>query len=327
MNHITLLIIGAGPIGLSCAIAAKKNGISYKLIDKGCLVNSIHNFPNEMSFFSSSNNIEIGNIPFSSLSLRPTKQEALEYYRRVAEHFELNIGLYESFSTMETIESSDTLKTFSVKTSKKTYTCQFIINSTGFFGLPIQMEIIGEDLPKVKHYFTTAHHLYKQKLAVIGASNSAIDVALDSYRKGADVTLLIRGDKIGDSVKYWVKPDIENRISEGSIKVYYNTNVKKISYNSITIEQAGKQITLENDFVYAMTGYKPDFDVYTSLGITIDEPSGHPSHNKDTMETNAPQIFLAGVVSGGSNTRDLYIENTRDHGDKIMARIKNILPI
>lgn len=325
MNHPTLLIIGAGPIGITCAIAAKENGISYKLIDKGCLTNSIHNFPDEMSFFSSSNNIEIGNIPFSSLSVRPTKQEALEYYRRVAEHFDLNIGLYESFSSMETIESTESIKTFKVKTSKDDYTCHFIINATGFYGLPIKLNVPGEDLPKVKHYFTTAHHLFKQKLAVIGASNSAIDVALDSYRKGADVSLIIRGDKIGESVKYWVKPDIENRIAEGSIKVYYNTTVKDISTEEITIEQSGKQMTLENDFVYAMTGYKPDFDLYTSLGINTNKTTGHPSHTEDTMETNASQVFLAGVVSGGSNTRDLYIENTRDHGDKIMTRIKAIL--
>ncbi len=327
MNHITLLIIGSGPIGLSCAIAAKKNGISYKLIDKGCLVNSIHNFPDEMSFFSSSNNIEIGNIPFSSLSLRPTKQEALEYYRRVAEHFELNIGLYESFSSMKTSEVTNNIKKFSVDTSKETYSCHFIVNATGFYGLPIPLNVPGEDLSNVKHYFTSAHHLYKQKLAVIGASNSAIDVALESYRKGADVSLIIRGTTIGDSVKYWVKPDIENRIAEGSIKVYYNTNVKEISDKNITVEQEGKRMTLENDFVYAMTGYKPDFNLYTSLGITIDEPSGHPNYNEETMETNAPQVFLAGVVSGGSNTRDLYIENTRDHGDKIMSRIKDTLHI
>lgn len=325
MNHITLLIIGSGPIGLSCAIAAKKNGINYKLIDKGCLVNSIHNFPDEMSFFSSSNNIEIGNIPFSSLSLRPTKQEALEYYRRVADHFELNIGLYESFSSMETIKNVEQVKKFRVETSKTTYTCNFIINATGFYGIPILLDIPGENLPKVKHYFTTAHHLYKQKLAVIGASNSAIDVALESYRKGADVSLIIRGDKIGESVKYWVKPDIENRIAEGSIKVFYNTEVKEISEKEIKIEQAGKPITLDNDFVCAMTGYKPDFGLFNSMGVEIDKPSGHPTHNEETMETNTSQVFLAGVVSGGSNTRDLYIENTRDHGGKIMARIKNIL--
>ena len=327
MNHITLLIIGAGPIGLSCAIAAKKNGISYKLIDKGCLVNSIHNFPDEMSFFSSSNNIEIGNIPFSSLSVRPTKQEALEYYRRVADYFELNIGLYESFSSIEDTEVENNIKKFKIETSKDTYTCNFIINATGFYAIPILLNVIGENSPKVKHYFTTAHHLYKQNLAVIGASNSAIDVALESYRKGALVSLIIRGDKIGDSVKYWVKPDIENRITEGSIKVYYNSNVKEISDQAITIEQAGKCITIENDFVYAMTGYKPDFGLYQSLGITTDKAMGQPSHSEETMETNTPQVFLAGVVSGGRNTRDLYIENTRDHGDKIMSRIKNILHI
>jgi thioredoxin reductase (NADPH) len=327
MNHITLLIIGSGPIGLSCAIAAKKNGISYKLIDKGCLVNSIHNFPHEMSFFSSSNNIEIGNIPFSSLSVRPTKQEALEYYRRVADHFELNIGLYESFSSMETIENTKSIKKFKVQTSKESYTCHFIVNATGFYGLPILLNVLGEDLPKVKHYFTSAHHLYKQKLAVVGASNSAIDVALDSYRKGADVSLIIRGDKIGESVKYWVKPDIENRISEGSIKVYYNTTVKEISKKTITIQQSDNTIILENDFVYAMTGYKPDFGLYDSLGITTNPLNGHPAHNEVTMETNSPQVFLAGVVSGGSNTRDLYIENTRDHGDKIMSHIKTTLNI
>ena len=293
MNHITLLIIGAGPIGLSCAIAAKKNGISYKLIDKGCLTNSIHNFPDEMSFFSSSNNIEIGSIPFSSLSIRPTKQEALEYYRRVAEHYELNIGLYESFSSTETLEEIENVKKFKIETSKTNYTCHFIINATGFYGLPKTLNIPGENLPKVKHYFTSAHHLYKQKLAVIGASNSAIDVALESYRKGSDVTLLIRGNKIGDSVKYWVKPDIENRINEGSIKVYYNTYVKEISEKTITFEKAGEQITLENDFVYAMTGYKRDFNLYHSMGIKVNEDNGEPYYNEDTMEASTSQVFFS----------------------------------
>jgi len=320
--HYDILIIGAGPIGLSCGIAAQKASISYKIIDKGTVVNALYNFPTDMTFFSSSEKLEIGNIPFTSLSVRPTKQEGLEYYRRVADHYQLNLGLYEAFETIEKLPIGSS-ENFKITTSKAIYTCNYIVNVTGFYDTPVHMGIPGESLQKVSHYFTTAHHLYRQKVAVIGASNSAIDVALECYRKGADVILIIRGKAISSNVKYWIRPDIEGRIKEGDITVYYDSTIQKITTNHISFNAKNKRITLENDFVYAMTEYQPNFNLSEQLGIEIDATSGYPKYNSDTMETTASNIFLAGVVIGGRNTREWFIENSKDHGDKIINHIKN----
>lgn len=320
MAHVSVLIIGAGPIGLSCGIAAKKSGISYKIIDKGCLVNSIHNFPTNMTFFSSSEKLEIGDVPFTSLALRPSKNEALEYYRRIAEHHQLEIGLYETFESFKESDSIENAR-FQVQTSKSSYSCDFIVNSTGFYGAPKLMNIPGEELSKVKHYYTSAHHLFRQKVAVIGASNSAVDVALEAYRKGAEVTLFVRGKELAKSVKYWVRPDIEARIAEGALTVHFETEVKKVTDNFIVAEKDGEQFQLENDFVYAMTGYRPDFDLFKTLGISMDDEKGSAVYNTETMETDREGIYIAGVACGGMNTREWFIENSRDHGDKIMNDI------
>lgn len=326
MRHISLLIIGAGPIGLSCGIAAQAAGISYKIIDKGCLVNSIHNFPEDMTFFSSSSNLEIGNIPFTSLALRPSKQEGLEYYRRVAEHFDLEIGLYESFLSMERLGDAQSEGRFKLTSSKESYSCDFIVNATGFFDIPVLMDVPGESLDKVKHYFTSAHHLFRQKVTVIGASNSAIDVALEAYRKGAEVTVLVRGATIRKSVKYWIRPDFEGRVAEGKIRVEYNTNIHSISENHIAFEQGGEKFSLENDFVFAMTGYHPNIGLCEQLGIQIDPGTGLLQYDPETMETNASSVYLAGVVCGGMNTREWFIENSRDHGEKILSHISQHIP-
>ncbi|WP_299243218.1 YpdA family putative bacillithiol disulfide reductase [uncultured Aquimarina sp.] len=323
MTHYSILIIGAGPIGLSCGIAAQNENISYKIIEKGTLVNSLHNFPTDMTFFSSSEKLEIGNLPFTSLSVRPTKQEGLEYYRRVTQHYQLHVGLYESFESVERLPNESGKNCFKITTSKETYTCNYIINSTGFYDTPVPLQIPGEQLKKIKHYFTSAHHLFNQKVAIIGASNSAIDVALEAYRKGADVTLLIRGKAIGDSVKYWIRPDIEARIKEGSIKVYYEANVSEITKNHIAFMAKNEQIEIDNDFVYAMTGYRPNIELSEALGIEIDTTTGYPKYNKTTLETTSSNVYLAGVVIGGLNTREWFIENSRDHGDKIINHIRN----
>ena len=322
MKYIPLLIIGAGPIGLSCAIAAKRQGVSYQIIEKGSLVNSIHNFPDNMTFFSSSNNLEIGDIPFTSLSLRPTRHEALEYYRRVTEHFDLNLGLYESFESIKKVENTNDKGRFLVTTSKETYTCDYIINSTGFFGEARYMNVPGEELKKVEHYFKSAHPLFKQKIVVIGASNSAIDVALEGFRKGAEVTVLIRGNELGENVKYWVKPDFEGRVKAGEIKVYYGANVTEITETEVYFNYENKIIKVDNDMVFAMTGYQPNLNLLKQLEINIDSETGEPNYDDKTMETNAKGIYLAGVLCGGLNTGKWYIENTRDHGDKIMEHIK-----
>ncbi|KZS43001.1 hypothetical protein AWE51_16795 [Aquimarina aggregata] len=322
MTHYSILIIGAGPIGLSCGIEAQNAGISYKIIDKGTLVNSIHNFPTDMTFFSSSEKLEIGNLPFTSLSVRPTKQEGLEYYRRVAQHYKLNIGLYETFESVNRTSNLSNKTQFKIATSKEAYTCDFIINATGFYDSPVLLDIPGEKLKKVNHYFTSAHHLFKQKVAVIGASNSAIDVALEAYRKGAETTLLVRGKEISPNVKYWIKPDIEARIAENNINIYYESDVTAISDRHIIFKSRNQTIKLENDFVYAMTGYRPNFNLSEKLGIEIDSTTGYPKYNKTTMETTSPNVYLAGVVIGGMNTRQWFIENSRDHGSKIINHIK-----
>lgn len=316
MTHYDILIVGAGPIGLSCGIAAQNSGVSYKIIDKGTLVNSLHNFPTDMTFFSSAEKLEIGNLPFTSLSVRPTKQEGLEYYRRVTAHYQLHIGLYESFQSIERADAY-----FKVETSKATYTCHFIVNATGFYDTPVPLGVPGERLKKVRHYFTSGHHLFRQKVAVVGASNSAVDVALEAYRKGAEVTLLIRGKSISKHVKYWIKPDIEARISEGKIAVHYESDIMQIMDRHILFRSNGKRVQLENDFVYAMTGYLPNFKLSEKLGVEIDTVSGYPKYNESTMESTSPNVFLAGVVIGGFNTREWYIENSRDHGDKIINHI------
>lgn len=318
MQHISVLIIGGGPTGLTCGIAAQALNIDYKILEKGCLVNSLYNFPTDMTFFSSSDRLEIGGLPFTSLALRPSRHEALEYYRRVTQRFDLNIGFYETFERLEAPLGPGRYK---VRTSKAVYTCDFIVNATGFYDTPVLMNIPGEGLPKVKHYFTSAHHLYQQKVAVVGASNSAVDVALEAYRKGAEVTLLVRGKSISDSVKYWVRPDVEARIREGNIRVFYQAQVQEITPGYVLFSQQGKQVTLENDFLYAMTGYLPNFDLSRSLGVEIEEATGQPTYDPDTMETNAAGVYVAGVVCGGYNTRKWFIENSRDHGHKIMQHI------
>ncbi|WP_394750195.1 YpdA family putative bacillithiol disulfide reductase [Spongiimicrobium salis] len=321
MTHYKLLVIGAGPIGLSVGIAAQKAGISYKIIDKGALVNSLYHFPTDMTFFSSSEKLEIGNLPFTSLSVRPTKQEGLEYYRRVAQHYDLSLGLYESFESVERFRDVDGQMSFKLMTTKESYSCNYIVNATGFYDTPVRLQVPGEELPKVSHYFTTAHHLFGQKVAVIGGSNSAIDVALEAYRKGAEVTLLIRGKEISQHVKYWIRPDIEGRIAEGSIKVHYRATVLEIQERQLVFQKNGERIALENDFVYAMTGYHPNFTLSEKLGIEIDAISGYPKYDTSTMETTSPNVFLAGVVIGGLNTRQWFIENSKDHGDKIINHI------
>jgi len=325
MPHVKLLIIGAGPIGLSCGIAAQAAGISYKIIDKGCLVNSIHNFPTDMTFFSSSEKLEIGNVPFVTLSVRPSKQEGLEYYRRVTAHYNLNLGLFEPFLSVEEKHAAPEKGRFQVKTSKAVYGCDFIVNATGFYDTPILMDVPGEKLEKVRHYFTSAHHLFRQKVVVVGASNSAIDVALEGYRKGAEVTVLVRREAISKSVKYWVRPDFEARVREGNIRVVYEAQVKEISPHQVVYEQHGQSFSLENDLVYAMTGYQPNFQLCDLLGIQIVPDTGLPHYDPQTMETNAKGVYLAGVVCGGMNTREWFIENSRDHGAKIANHVSSYL--
>ena len=318
MNYqFDILIIGGGPIGLSCGIEAKKAGLSYIIVEKGCLVNSLYNYPANMTFFSTSDKLEIGGVPFVSNNIKPTRAEALEYYRRVADKFDLKIHLFEKVENVKKHASE-----YVIQTDKANYNARNIIISTGFYDLPNLMNIPGEELSKVKHYYNDPHFYAKQKVIVVGANNSSVDAALETYRKGSEVTMVIRESQIGERVKYWVRPDIVNRINEGSIKAYFNSKLSAINQHEVEIETPEGNVTIPNDFVLAMTGYQPDFSFLKKLGINLSEGALKlPEHDVKTMETNLKGIYLAGVICGGMNTHIWFIENSRDHAVRIVSDI------
>lgn len=317
MNLFDVVIIGGGPIGIACGLEAKKNGLSYLILEKGCIVNSLYNYPAKMQFFSSSEKLEIDNIPFISNEAKPKKEEALEYYRRIVSSNDLDINLFE-----KVINITKNTTNYTIKTSKATYTANSVIIATGFYDIPNKLNIPGEDLPKVTHYYNNPHYFSKQKVAVVGASNSSIDAALECWRKGAQVTLIIRGKEIGQRVKYWVRPDIINRIEEGSIKVLYNANITEIKETQLTVKTVDGSITLQNDYVLALTGYRPNFNFLTKIGITLSNDTKKiPTHNTNTMETNLSNVYLAGVICGGMETHKWFIENSRIHAKKIISTI------
>jgi len=313
---LDILIIGGGPIGIACGLAAKKEGLTFLIVEKGCLVNSLYNYPSTMTFFSTSEKLEIGGIPFVTISNKPNRAEALEYYRRVATSNNLPVNLFEEVTGVK--KDGDI---FTITTNKTTYQAKKVILSTGFYDIAVKLDIPGEDLPKVMHYYKDPHFYAMQKVIVVGSSNSAIDVALETYRKGAEVTLVIRGDEISHRVKYWVRPDILNRIKEGSIRAYFNSHLKEVREHDADIETSAGTITIPNDFVMAMTGYRPNFEFLKKLDITLTEDKFIPHYNPETMETNLPGLYLAGVVCGGLDTHLWFIENSRVHADMIIADI------
>ncbi len=316
-STLDVLIIGAGPIGLACGISCIENGLSYLIVEKGPLVNSLYNYPLNMTFFSTADKLEIGNVPFVSHNPKPTRSEALEYYRRVSMHWKLKLALYE---VVESVTPSS--KIFTIKTSKSLYQAKNIIIASGFYDIPNLMHVPGEDLPKVHHYYKEPHVYFGQKIVVVGAANSAVDVAMETWRKGAEVTMVIRDEQIRESVKYWIRPDIENRISEGSIKAYYNASIAAIRETEIDISSADGIETIPNDFVLAMTGYLPNFDFLTSIGIAAGtDPYQTPVHDSNTMMTNVEGVYLAGVICGGLKTNKWFIENSRHHADLITSHI------
>jgi thioredoxin reductase (NADPH) len=315
--EVDVVVIGAGPIGLACGIACTKAGLSYLIIDKGPLVHSLYNYPLNMTFFSTSDRLEIGDVPFVSHAPKPTRSEALEYYRRVAMHWKLQMALYENVDAVEKSNGG-----YIVHTSKHIYSAKNIVLATGFYDIPNLMNIPGEDLPKVHHYYKEAHVYYGQKIVVVGAANSAVDVAMETWRKGADVTMVVRDEQIRESVKYWIRPDVENRIKEGSIKAFFNAGVKEIRNNEVDIQTENGVVTIENDFVLAMTGYLPDFGFLDRLGIQLeDDEFKTPVHNPETMETNVKNVYLAGVICGGLKTNKWFIENSRIHAEQIVEDI------
>lgn len=313
-----VIIVGGGPIGLACGIEAKKAGLRYLIVEKGCLVNSLYNYPLNMTFFSTSERLEIGGVPFISHGPKPNRFEALEYYRRVCQTWDLDVRLYE-----EVVSVIKQAGYHEVKTTKGRYAAKAIIIALGFYDLPYLLNVPGEDLPKVKHYYDEPHPYYRQKVVVIGAANSAVDVALETWRKGAEVTMVIRESGIRDSVKYWVRPDIENRIAEGSIKAYFNSSVMRITKHHVDILTPEGEKKIENDFVLAMTGYQPPFDFMSGMGIEFHDDADHtPVYNEQTMETNVPDLYLAGVVCGGLRTNKWFIENSRVHAELIINDLR-----
>jgi len=313
-NELDVLIIGAGPIGIACALECKKRNLSYVVVEKGALTNSLYNYPLNMTFFSTSEKLEIDDIPFISANPKPNRDEALEYYRRVATSNNLNIKLYEKIIAVEKVEGL-----FRIKSDKQSYSANNLIVSTGFYDIPKLLDVPGESLPKVSHYFKEAHPYVMQKTIVVGASNSAVDAALEIWRKGGDVTMVIRGPRIGERVKYWVKPDIENRISEGSIKAIYNAEITAIRENEVTIKTPDGVQTLQNDYVVALTGYRPNFSFLKSIGVNLSSDGNYfPTYNPETMESNISGLYLAGVICGGMETHKWFIENSRVHA-KIIA--------
>ena len=271
-----------------------------------------------MTFFSTSEKLEIGGIPFVTISNKPVRAEALEYYRRVATSNDLPIHLFEEIKSVT--KNGDS---FTIESNKATYEAKNVILSTGFYDIPVTLDIPGENLPKVHHYYKDPNYYALQKVVVVGSSNSAIDVALETYRKGAEVTLVIRGDEVSNRVKYWVRPDIINRIKEGSIKAYFNSNLVAVRENEADIESPEGMITIPNDFVMAMTGYKPNFEFLKKVGIILSDEKFIPRYNPETMETNVPGMYLAGVVCGGLDTHLWFIENSRVHADMIINNIVN----
>jgi len=303
---LDVIIIGAGPIGLSCALEAKKKGLNYLIIEKGSLVNSLYNYPVNMTFFSTSEKLEIGGVPFVSNNIKPTRNESLEYYRRVTIAANLHLQLFEEVTSVTRKNYG-----FEVMTSKTNYSTDNVIIASGFYDLPYLLNVPGEQLPKVTHYYKDPHFYAFQEVLVV-----------ETYRKGAEVTMVIRNNEIGERVKYWVRPDIVNRIEEGSIKAYYNATITAIRDNEVDINTPQGLVTIPNDWVIAMTGYQPDLSFLEKLGIQLSEDETRkPFYNNDTHETNVRGIYLAGVICGGMDTHSLFIENSREHAVKIIENM------
>ena len=312
-----VIVIGAGPVGLACGIEAQRRGLTARIIEKGALVNSIVGYPANMEFFSTPELIEIGGYPFPVQTYKPTREEALEYYRRVAEREKLDARLYERVLDVE-----GTRDDFAVVTSRGEHRARSVIVSIGFFDRPNLMNVPGETLPKVTHYFREPYPYARQKVAVIGARNSAAKAALDCYRHGADVTLIVRSATLSDKIKYWIKPDLENRIREGSIRAYFGSTVEQICPASIVVRTPDGLRELENDWVVAMTGYHPDYEFLGLLGIALAEDDCRtPIVDETTFQTSRPGVYLAGTVCGGYCTSRWFIENGRFHAQQIAKHL------
>ncbi len=323
--HTDVLVIGAGPTGLACAIEAQKVGLKVIVVDKGCLVNSLFHYPPSMTFFTTPELLEIGDIPFTTALQKPTREEALEYYRKVAEHYHVDLRQYEWVKTVMGEDGKFSVTATDRSGRPHDYHPKKVVVSTGYYDLANQLRIPGEDLPKVSHYYGEPHPYYDTEVLVIGGKNSAAIAALDLWRHGARVTLVHREAQIHHHVKYWIKPDIENRIKNNNIVAYFNSSVQEIGIDHVVLITPRGTVRLKNDFVLALIGYHPDYDFLRSMGIELSEQQHRPVCDPVTLESNVPGIYVAGVIVAGSRTNEIFIENGRFHGKQIADDLKRKL--
>ena len=316
-NSADVVVIGAGPTGMACAIESQRAGFSAILIDKGCLVNSLFHYPANMTFFTTPELLEIGDLPFPSANQKPTRQESLEYYRNVAQHYRLDIRQYQQVMRVSGSDGAFHALTRDRNDKPHEYRAKKVVLATGYYDLPNYMNIAGEDLPKVMHYYREPHPYFDTDVLVVGAKNSAAIAALELWRRGARVTMVHRGPGIHQNVKYWIKPDIENRIKNGEVAAFFNSCVLNIRPEEVTIRTPEGEKTLKNDFVFALTGYHPDYEFLQSVGIELTRPEMRPVCDPVTFESNVPGVYVAGVIVSGSRTSEIFIENGRFHGKRI----------
>lgn len=324
-NSADVVVVGAGPTGMACAIEAQRAGFSVVLIDKGCLVNSLFHYPANMTFFTTPELLEIGNIPFPSANQKPTRQEALEYYRNVAQHYKLDIRQYQQVLAVTGYDGAFQVTTRDRNDKQHEYGAKKIVLATGYYDRPNYMNIPGEELPKVMHYYREPHPYYDTDVLIVGAKNSAAIAALELWRRGARVTMVHRGAGIHQNVKYWIKPDIENRIKNGEVAAYFNSCLLEVRPETVRIKTPEGEKFLKNDFVFALTGYHPDYEFLESTGVELTRPEMRPVCDPNTYESNVPGIYVAGVIVAGSRTSEIFIENGRFHGERIAGDLKTKL--
>ena len=317
-----VLVVGAGPTGLACAIEAQRAGLSAVLVDKGCLCNSLFHYPSNMTFFTTPELLEIGDMPFSSPNQKPSRNEALEYYRKVAEHYQLELRQYQTVSGLTGEDGDFTINTIDRFSRHRSYGARKVILATGYYDLPNYLDVPGEELPKVLHYYHDPHPYYDQNVLVIGGKNSAAIAALDLWRHGAHVTLVHRGPAMHHHVKYWILPDINNRIKNGEVAAYFSSSVVSIAEDSAELLTPKGTVTLKNDYVFALTGYHPDFEFLAALGVRMSGQDRCPECDPQSLESNVPGLYLAGVIVAGNRTNEIFIENGRFHGRQIAQDIE-----
>ncbi|MFB3829880.1 MAG: YpdA family putative bacillithiol disulfide reductase [Bryobacteraceae bacterium] len=321
MTDCDVVVVGAGPSGLACGIELQRQGLRAVLLERGCVVNSIYNYPTYMTFFTTPELLEIGGLPMTSMGEKPTRAEALKYYRRVAEHYRLDVRQYEPMEEIIGEDGAFEVRTAGRQGHARVYRTRKVVLATGYYDRPNLLDVPGEDLPKVAHYYKEAHPYYGQEVAVVGGKNSAAIAALELYWSGARVTLIHRGPGISKDVKYWIKPNIENRIRNGEVIAYFDSSVAAIHPESLEVITPSGRLTLKNDFVFALTGYRPDLEMMAALGIILDPDTQKPRTNPETLESERPGVYLAGVIVAGMHTNEIFIENGRFHGRLIALDI------